>query len=44
MPSARRARYTVVPSAMVMVGLQALRPDEGWDRVLKSSFPRPRGR
>ena len=36
-----RARYTVTPSARVFLTLRALLPDSGWDRMLRSSFPRP---
>jgi hypothetical protein len=36
-----RARYTVTPSAKAMVGLRALLPDAGWDRLLAAQFPRP---
>jgi NAD(P)-dependent dehydrogenase (short-subunit alcohol dehydrogenase family) len=41
--SARRpkARYTVTASARVLLGLRALLPDSGWDRMLAGSFPRP---
>ena len=36
-----RARYTVTASARVLLGLRALLPDSGWDRMLAGSFPRP---
>jgi NAD(P)-dependent dehydrogenase (short-subunit alcohol dehydrogenase family) len=36
-----RARYTVTPSAKVMLGLRALLPDRGWDAFVGSQFPRP---
>jgi NAD(P)-dependent dehydrogenase (short-subunit alcohol dehydrogenase family) len=36
-----RARYTVTASARVLLGLRALLPDAGWDRMLRSSFPSP---
>jgi NAD(P)-dependent dehydrogenase (short-subunit alcohol dehydrogenase family) len=39
-----RARYTVTPSARVLLTLRALLPDAGWDRMLRSSFPTPRKR
>jgi NAD(P)-dependent dehydrogenase (short-subunit alcohol dehydrogenase family) len=41
--SARRpkARYTVTPSARVLISLHALLPDSGWDAMLRSSFPTP---
>jgi NAD(P)-dependent dehydrogenase (short-subunit alcohol dehydrogenase family) len=36
-----RARYTVTPSARVLLTLRALLPDSGWDRMLRGSFPSP---
>jgi NAD(P)-dependent dehydrogenase (short-subunit alcohol dehydrogenase family) len=36
-----RARYPVTPSARVLMGLHAVLPDAAWDKVLRSSFPRP---
>lgn len=36
-----RARYTVTPSAKVLIGLRAVLPDAGWDRLVGGSFPRP---
>jgi NAD(P)-dependent dehydrogenase (short-subunit alcohol dehydrogenase family) len=36
-----RPRYKVTASARVMTGLHALAGDRGWDRILRSSFPRP---
>jgi NAD(P)-dependent dehydrogenase (short-subunit alcohol dehydrogenase family) len=36
-----RARYTVTPSARVLLTLRALLPDAGWDRMLRGSFPSP---
>lgn len=36
-----RARYTVTPSARVLLTLRSLLPDAGWDRTLRSSFPSP---
>lgn len=36
-----RARYTVTPSARVLLTLRSLLPDAGWDRMLRSSFPSP---
>jgi NAD(P)-dependent dehydrogenase (short-subunit alcohol dehydrogenase family) len=36
-----RARYTVTPSARVLLTLRALLPDAGWDRMLRSSYPSP---
>ena len=36
-----RARYTVTPSAKIMMGQRALLPDRGWDAVMRSQFPQP---
>jgi NAD(P)-dependent dehydrogenase (short-subunit alcohol dehydrogenase family) len=36
-----RTRYTVTPSAKVLLGLHALLPDRGWDAFVGSQFPRP---
>jgi NAD(P)-dependent dehydrogenase (short-subunit alcohol dehydrogenase family) len=36
-----RARYPVTPSARLLMGLRAILPDSAWDKVLRSSFPRP---
>jgi len=36
-----RTRYTVTPSAKVLLGLRALLPDRGWDAFAGSQFPRP---
>ena len=36
-----RTRYTVTPSAKVLLGLRALLPDRGWDTFVSSQFPRP---
>ena len=36
-----RSRYTVTPSAKVLLGLRALLPDRGWDAFVSSQFPRP---
>lgn len=38
-----RPRYLVTPSARLFVGLHAVLPDRVWDRVVASSYPRPRG-
>ena len=35
-----RTRYTVTPSAKVLLGLRALLPDRGWDAFVGSQFPR----
>jgi NAD(P)-dependent dehydrogenase (short-subunit alcohol dehydrogenase family) len=37
-----RARYTVTPSASVLLGLRRLLPDAAWDRFLQGQFARPR--
>ena len=39
-----KARYKVTPSAHVLMRLNAVLPDSGWDKVLESSFPRPGAR
>jgi NAD(P)-dependent dehydrogenase (short-subunit alcohol dehydrogenase family) len=36
-----RTRYTVTPSAKVLLGLRALLPDRGWDAFVSSQFPIP---
>ena len=36
-----RTRYTVTPSAKVLLGLHALLPDRGWDAFVSSQFPTP---
>ena len=36
-----KARYKVTASARVLMGLNSVLPDSGWDKVLESSFPRP---
>jgi len=36
-----RARYTVTPSARVMIGLRRALPDAAWDAVMAGQFPRP---
>ena len=36
-----RARYTVTPSAKLLIGQRALLPDRGWDAVMRSQFPSP---
>ena len=38
-----RARYSVTPSAKALIGLRALLPDAGWDRMVAAQFPRPGG-
>jgi NAD(P)-dependent dehydrogenase (short-subunit alcohol dehydrogenase family) len=37
-----RTRYAVTNSARLMLGLHAVLPDRAWDRVVGSTFPRPR--
>jgi len=36
-----RARYTVTPSAKLMMGQRRLMPDRAWDRAMKLQFPQP---
>jgi NAD(P)-dependent dehydrogenase (short-subunit alcohol dehydrogenase family) len=36
-----RPRYTVTPSAKIVLGLRKLMTDRGWDRFMSSQFPRP---
>ena len=36
-----RTRYTVTPSAKVLLALHALLPDRGWDAFVSSQFPTP---
>jgi hypothetical protein len=36
-----RARYTVTPSAKVMIAQRRLLPDAAWDRLIATQFPRP---
>jgi NAD(P)-dependent dehydrogenase (short-subunit alcohol dehydrogenase family) len=36
-----RARYTVTPSAKLLLVQRALLPDRGWDAVMRSQFPSP---
>jgi short-subunit dehydrogenase len=37
-----RSRYVVTPSARLLLAQRALLPDAFWDRVVGTSFPRPR--
>jgi NAD(P)-dependent dehydrogenase (short-subunit alcohol dehydrogenase family) len=37
-----RARYTVTPSAKLLMGQRWLLPDRAWDFVMASQFPRPK--
>jgi NAD(P)-dependent dehydrogenase (short-subunit alcohol dehydrogenase family) len=37
-----KTRYKVTPSAHVLIGLNRVLPDKGWDAVLRSSFPQPK--
>ncbi len=39
---APRARYTVTPSAKLLMGQRWLLPDRAWDFVMASQFPRPK--
>jgi NAD(P)-dependent dehydrogenase (short-subunit alcohol dehydrogenase family) len=36
-----RARYTVTPSAKLLLAQRALLPDRGWDAVMRSQYPQP---
>lgn len=36
-----RPRYTVTPSAKILIGQRKLLPDRLWDLALRSQFPRP---
>jgi NAD(P)-dependent dehydrogenase (short-subunit alcohol dehydrogenase family) len=36
-----RARYTVTPSAKLMISQRALLPDRAWDAVMRSQFSQP---
>jgi NAD(P)-dependent dehydrogenase (short-subunit alcohol dehydrogenase family) len=36
-----RARYTVTPSAKLLMTQRKLLPDRGWDAVMRSQFPQP---
>jgi short-subunit dehydrogenase len=36
-----KARYTVTPSATILMTTRRLLPDSGWDAFLRSSFPQP---
>jgi NADP-dependent 3-hydroxy acid dehydrogenase YdfG len=36
-----RARYTVTPSAKLMMGQRAIVSDRMWDRMMRMQFPRP---
>ena len=37
-----RARYTVTPSAKLMIGQRKLLSDRMWDRAMTTQFKRPR--
>ena len=37
-----RARYTVTPSARIMIGQHALMPDAAWDAMMRRTYPSPR--
>jgi NAD(P)-dependent dehydrogenase (short-subunit alcohol dehydrogenase family) len=36
-----RARYTVTPSAKVLIANRALLPDRAWDAIMRQQFPSP---
>jgi NAD(P)-dependent dehydrogenase (short-subunit alcohol dehydrogenase family) len=36
-----RARYTVTPSAKILIAQRRLMPDRAWDAAMASQFPRP---
>ncbi len=36
-----RARYTVTPSARLLISLRSILPDRAWDAVLRSQYPQP---
>ena len=36
-----RARYTVTPSAKILLAQRALLPDRGWDLAMRSQYPQP---
>src|SRR3954452_6155527 len=36
-----RARYTVTPSAKLLIAQHAVLPDRGWDAVMRAQFPTP---
>jgi NAD(P)-dependent dehydrogenase (short-subunit alcohol dehydrogenase family) len=36
-----RARYTVTPSAKLLIAQRALLRDRGWDAVMRSQYPQP---
>ena len=36
-----RARYSVTPSAKLLMGQRAVLPDRAWDAVMRSQFPSP---
>jgi len=38
-----RTRYTVTPSARLLIGTRRLLPDRAWDRLLRFFYPRPGG-
>ena len=38
-----RPRYVITLGARVLLGMRALMPDRGWDAMMASQFPRPRG-
>ena len=38
-----KPRYVITVGARVMLGMRAVMPDRGWDAMMASQFPRPRG-
>ena len=36
-----RARYTVTPSAKVLIANRAVLPDRAWDALMRQQFPSP---
>ena len=38
-----KPRYVITAGARVMLGMHAVLPDRGWDALMASRFPRPRG-
>src|SRR3954447_5591614 len=36
-----RARYTVTPSAKLLIAQRAVMPDRGWDAMMRAQFPTP---
>jgi NAD(P)-dependent dehydrogenase (short-subunit alcohol dehydrogenase family) len=36
-----RPRYTVTPSASILMGMRSMLPDRAWDAMLRSQYPQP---